>query len=142
MTPEHPDSTVDGTPRIADNSRHERGMASESGQIVAPSTLDIASLPDHMDVWMQRYLAFAVTGVRSVSVATKIELHLFRFRQFFLEAYGHDRLSICLQRDVAGWQRHLVDQGLAPATVNNRNRSAGVLAGTCLSGVGRVPYSA
>ncbi len=118
-TPNNPDSTVDGTSRIADNSRHERSEVSESGQIVATGAFDIASLPDHMDVWMQRYLALVVAGVRSVSVATKIELHRSLFRQFFLEAHGHDRLSICLQRDVATWQRHLVDQGLAPATVNN-----------------------
>jgi hypothetical protein len=31
--------------------------------------------------------------VRSEEVATKIALHLQRFRVFFAETYGHDRIS-------------------------------------------------
>jgi site-specific recombinase XerD len=43
-----------------------------------------------------------------------------RFRAFFLQAYGHERLAGCLPRDVLAWQQHLhEDQKLAPATVNN-----------------------
>ena len=119
MTSNHPDSTVEDSGRIADNSRHERSEVLAGGEIVALEVLDIAAIPDRMSVWMERYLTFAVAGVRSPAVATKIALHLSRFRRFFEEAYGHDRLSICLQRDVVAWQRELSAQGLAPATVNN-----------------------
>ena len=119
MTPNHPDSTVEASDKIADDSCHERSEASVGGEIVPLEVLDISALPDQMRVWMERYLTFAVTDVRSPAVATKIALHLTRFRRFFQDAYGHDRLSICLQRDVVSWQRELSAQGLAPATVNN-----------------------
>jgi len=114
-----PDTPANDPVRIGDNSRHEREEGSTGGQIVAVSALDVTTIPDSMAVWMERYQTFAVAGVRSVAVATKIDLHLVRFRDFFQDAYGHDRLSICLQRDVAAWQRSLSKQGLAPATVNN-----------------------
>jgi integrase len=52
-------------------------------------------------------------------VARKIALHLQRFASFYREAYGHERVSTCLRRDVLAWQRELISQGLAPATVNN-----------------------
>jgi hypothetical protein len=64
-------------------------------------------------------LALAVVGVRSEEVAQKIAFHLDRFVAFSIEGYGHDRISTCLRSDVLAWQRALVDQGLAPATVNN-----------------------
>ena len=51
-------------------------------------------------------------------MAAKIALHLERFRQFFAEAYGHDRISVVTRRDVAAWQRELAGE-LAVATVNN-----------------------
>ena len=107
MTPNRPDSTVAGPDRIADNSRHERSEALLGGEIVPLEVFDITAIPDRMSVWMERYLTFAVVGVRSPAVATKIALHLSRFRRFFEDAYGHDRLSICLQRDVVAWQREL-----------------------------------
>jgi len=113
------DDTAKGSDRIADNSRHERERPDSGAEIVAVPALDITAIPDRMSVWMERYQTFAVAGNRSPAVATKIALHLGRFRTFFEEAYGHDRLSICLQRDVAAWQRALVALGLAPATVNN-----------------------
>src|ERR1035438_4584721 len=70
--------------------------------------------------WSDAYLSLAVTGVRSKAVAAKIALHVARFRAFFLQAYGHERLAGCLPRDVLAWQQHLhEDQKLAPATVNN-----------------------
>ena len=56
--------------------------------------------------------------MRSPEVAAKIGLHLDRFRAFFLEAYGHERISTGGRRDVIDWQRGLAE-GLAPATVNN-----------------------
>jgi integrase len=76
-------------------------------------------LPDSLSAWATRYLALAVVGVRSPAVAQKIALHLDRFVGFFVERYGYDRLTACLKRDVVAWQRALLDQGLAPATVNN-----------------------
>lgn len=76
-------------------------------------------VPDSLSAWATRYLALAVVGVRSPAVTQKIALHLDRFIAFFQEGYGHDRISTCLRRDVLAWQRALVGQGLAPATVNN-----------------------
>lgn len=61
----------------------------------------------------------AVAGLRSSAVAGKIGLHLTRFVAFFGAAYGHDRLSTCLRRDVLAWQAALVNRGLAAATINN-----------------------
>ena len=59
-----------------------------------------------------------VEGVRSPQVAAKIDLHLDRFRAFFVDVYGHERISTVGRRDVIDWQRHLAEK-LAPATVNN-----------------------
>ena len=78
-----------------------------------------ADVPDSLTAWATRYLALAVVGVRSEAVTQKIALHLDRFVGFFHESYGHDRISTCLRRDVLAWQRALMAQGLAPATVNN-----------------------
>ena len=75
--------------------------------------------PDSLGDWVERYLALAVSGVRSEAVAGKIALHLGRFARCFEEAYGHDRISTLLKRDVREWQRSLVARGLAPATINN-----------------------
>lgn len=74
---------------------------------------------DSLAAWATRYLALAVVGVRSAEVTKKIALHLDRFVGFFVEGYGHDRISTCLRRDVLGWQKALMEHGLAPATINN-----------------------
>lgn len=58
-------------------------------------------------------------GVRSRTAAEKAALHLGRFVAFLEEAYGHDRISTVVRRDVQGWQKSLVEQGLAPSAVNN-----------------------
>jgi len=79
----------------------------------------VGSAPDSLTAWMERYLALAVAGVRSEEVAKKIALHLERFAAFYKEGYGHERISTVLRRDVVAWQHALVDQGMAPATVNN-----------------------
>ena len=79
----------------------------------APDTVESLS------AWITRYLSLAVVGVRSEEVADKIALHLERFRVFFEDAYGHERIRNVLKRDVLAWQRSLSDRGLAPATVNN-----------------------
>ena len=52
-------------------------------------------------------------------MAEKAALHLGRFVEFFGEAYGHDRISTVVRRDVQAWQQSLVEGGLAPSTVNN-----------------------
>lgn len=80
---------------------------------------EIASIPDMMSTWIAHYLQFAVIGVRSAGVAQKITLHLARFQAFYREAYGHDRISTCLKRDVVAWQRQLEAEGLAHSTINN-----------------------
>jgi len=78
-----------------------------------------AGIPEDLTTWIDRYLQLAVTGVRSEAVTQKITLHLQRFRAFFVQSYGHDRISTCVTRDVVAWQRHLQKQGLAAATINN-----------------------
>ncbi|MCQ3980232.1 MAG: hypothetical protein DPW09_43005 [Anaerolineae bacterium] len=84
--------------------------------MVSPRPLETG--PDSLAHWMQRYLELAVIGLRSPASVKKIALHLERFCCFFVEAYGHDRLSTCLRRDVYAWQTSLRQQ-FAPATVNN-----------------------
>lgn len=76
-------------------------------------------ISDSLTAWMKHYLRFAVHGVRSDNVVQKIALHLQRFREYFLETYGHDRISTCLKRDVIAWQSSLLEQRLAHSTVNN-----------------------
>jgi integrase len=76
------------------------------------------AVPDSLAPWMDRYQALAVAGVRSQEVAAKSALHLERFRLFFAEAYGHDRVSTVTRHDVVAWQRQLAS-ALAAATVNN-----------------------
>lgn len=66
--------------------------------------------PDSLAHWMQRYLELAVTSLRPPTSAKKIALQMERFRCFFVEAYGHDRLSTCLRRDVQAWQTSLRQQ--------------------------------
>lgn len=64
MTPNHPDSTVEASDKIADDSCHERQGLVQRGNCPL-EVLDITALPDQMRVWMERYLTFAVTDVRS-----------------------------------------------------------------------------
>jgi site-specific recombinase XerD len=80
---------------------------------------EIASIPDSLSAWIAHYLRFAVVGVRSDGVTQKIALHLHRFQTFFAQAYGHDRISNCLRRDVVAWQQHLQAEEMAPSTINN-----------------------
>ena len=87
----------------------------------------VESVPDSLQAWMERYRAFAINETRSLTVAQKIALHLERFRVFFVARYGHDRISICLQRDVRAWQTQLAEtmtdqatgRRMAASTVNN-----------------------
>ena len=80
---------------------------------------EIAHLPDSLSAWITWYLQMVVVGVRSEEVTRKIMLHLQRFHAFFEAAYGDERISICLRRDVIAWQNHLQAEGLAPSTINN-----------------------
>jgi site-specific recombinase XerC len=82
-------------------------------------TRDIGTIPDSLEAWMAHYLRLAVSGVRSEAMTKKITLHLSRFHTFFVETYGHDRISTCLKRDVVAWQAHLEEMGLAHSTINN-----------------------
>lgn len=77
------------------------------------------SVPDSLSSWIQQYLQLAVQGVRSDEVAQKIALHLQRFTAFFEQSYGHERISVCLRRDIAAWQQSLRSDGLAHATINS-----------------------
>ena len=79
----------------------------------------VAHVPDSFRVWRDQYLQVAVHGVRSDAVAQKIALHLNRFIEQFETVYGHDRISVCVQRDVVRWQQALKSRGLAAATINN-----------------------
>lgn len=83
------------------------------------SELRLDKTTDSLRDWVGRYLELAVVGVRSKTVAEKAALHLGRFVEFFEEAYGNDRVSTVVRRDVQSWQRSLSEQGLAPSTVNN-----------------------
>jgi integrase len=80
---------------------------------------DSDETPNSLSAWVGKYLERAVVGVRSETVAEKAALHMGRFVAFFEEAYGHDRASSVVRRDVQGWQTSLVEQRLAPSTVNN-----------------------
>lgn len=82
-------------------------------------TLLLVTLPDSLEAWITQYLQLAVTGVRSAAVTQKIALHLARFLDYFQHAYGHDRISTCLKRDIVGWQRQMQADGLAHSTINN-----------------------
>jgi hypothetical protein len=75
-------------------------------------TQDISTIPDSLQTWITHYLRLAVSGVLSEAMTKKIALHLSRFHAFFVEAYGHDRISTVLKRDVVAWQNGLKDQGL------------------------------
>jgi len=88
----------------------------------------MAALPDVFSAWIECYLTLVVRGVRSRDIEQKIELHLARFADFFQERYGHERLSLCLKRDVLEWMNALEAEeaggeedssAFAPATVNN-----------------------
>jgi integrase len=69
--------------------------------------------------WIARYLDLAIHGVWSPEGARKVALELERFRAFFLDRYGHERIAFVLRRDVVAWLDQLEAAGYAPATVNH-----------------------
>ena len=87
---------------------------------------------DTLEVWISRYLLLAIEGVRSEEVAAKIALHLDRFRSFLAEAYGHDRISTVVRRDVVEWQQHLAGSLRSV----HRERSSGFPVGVHILGGG------
>jgi integrase len=82
-------------------------------------TYPFEKLPDSLEAWMTQYLQLAVTGIRSDAVTSKIALHLARFLQYFRTAYGHDRISTCLKRDIIAWQNQMQTEEFAHSTINN-----------------------
>jgi integrase len=74
---------------------------------------------DSLRTWQERYLQSVVRGLRPDAVAHKITLHLNRFITEFESIYGHDRISVWVQRDVVRWLQALQVRGLAAATINN-----------------------
>src|SRR5260370_37153542 len=87
-------------------------------KVQATLTQDITSIPDSLETWISHYLQLAVKGVRSEAVTKKITLHLSRFHAFFVETYGHDRISTCLKRDVVAWQVGIKEHGMAHPNTN------------------------
>lgn len=75
-------------------------------------------VPDSLLAWLPVYEQYVLTAHHPPPVAQKTLLHLHRFQQFLMTAYGHDRLSTWVLRDVRAWQQQLHDQGLAPTTIN------------------------
>ncbi len=55
---------------------------------------------DSLALWAGRYMDLAVTGARSAEVAGKIARHVGRFRTWFVEGFGHDRISAVTPREV------------------------------------------
>src|SRR5258708_30447963 len=109
------------------------------GQVVAQKEAQqrkhrLADLEDSCTVWIDAYLDLAVTGVRERPVVAQIARHLRRFAAWFRQRYGHQRLSLCLKRDVLAWLTVLEtpasedQEALAPATVNSHLAS---LSGVC-----------
>lgn len=95
----------------------DRGrLPSGKGVALSAAGLEVA---DSVEAWVGRYLELAVRGVRSPEVSGKIAAHLARFGDYITAAYGHDRLSAVVRRDVVGWRAALAgERGLAAATVN------------------------
>ena len=94
----------------------------------------LAGLGDAFSAWVDTYLDLAVIGTRHHPVAAQIERHLRRFAIWFRQRYRHERLSLCLKRDVLAWlavleaQESEAQPPLSPATVNSHLAS---LSGFC-----------
>lgn len=80
--------------------------------------------------WVEAHQVAAVHGVRSPEVTGTIARHLGRFRDWFTEGFGHDRITAVTAREITLWRDHLATtvvrtrtdgqhQTMAPATVNN-----------------------
>ena len=94
-------------------------LQNTSRKVNAPQLTVVQSPGDSLQEWVNYYQTLAIAGVRSEAVAQKMTLHLQRFREFYQTAYGHDRITNCLRRDVLAWQKYLRDEGMTASTVNN-----------------------
>jgi len=109
-------------------------ISQDPGGFASGKALTVLGMPPDgggtVGFWVEAYLGAAVRGVRSAEVAGKIARHLGRFRAWFLDGFGHDRVAAVTVREVAGWRDHLAAttvrtladgraQLMAPATVNN-----------------------
>ncbi|KNY27677.1 tyrosine-type recombinase/integrase [Pseudobacteroides cellulosolvens] len=74
---------------------------------------------DSIEFWMEYYLQMTIIGVRSEGIEKKIRMHLGRFNNYFVNIYGHDRISACVKRDVLEWQISMKESDLAHSTINN-----------------------
>lgn len=74
---------------------------------------------DSLEFWMEYYLQMTIIGVRSEGIEKKIRMHLERFKNYFINIYGHDKISACVKRDALEWQRAMKESDLAHSTVNN-----------------------
>jgi hypothetical protein len=50
-----------------------------------------------MGLWIVAYLTVAVRGVRSAEVTDKIARHLGRFRDWFTQGFGRERLAALIR---------------------------------------------
>ncbi len=74
------------------------------GQVVAQKQKKaLAELEDSLAAWSSVYLSLAVGEVRGAARRKNIDLHLQRFRAWYLRRYGHERLATCLRLDVERW---------------------------------------
>ncbi|MGW3473033.1 tyrosine-type recombinase/integrase [Saccharopolyspora sp. NPDC000995] len=109
-------------------------VAQDPREFASRKTLTVLGVPvtssETVAFWIEAYLTAAVRGVRSAEVAGKIARHLARFRDWFAEGFGHDRIAAVTSREVTLWREHLAatvvrqlaegrQQLMAPATVNN-----------------------
>lgn len=87
------------------------------------SPFQLEAVTDSFSFWIDFYMRMAINDVKSKEVAKKIKLYLERFRKFFIDSYGHERISICKKRDVLLWRNKLLEEGKAHSTINNHMAS-------------------
>lgn len=66
-----------------------------------------AEEPETLGFWVEAYLTAAVHGVRSQEVTSTIARHLARFRDWFTDGPGHDRIAALTAREITLWGEHL-----------------------------------
>src|SRR5260221_13506852 len=83
----------------------------DPGEFASGKALTVLGMPPDgggtVGFWVEAYLGAAVRGVRSAEVAGKIARHLDRFRAWFLDGFGHDRVAAVGRRGGANGPGHL-----------------------------------
>jgi len=74
---------------------------------------------DDTTLFMEEYIEWIRREGRPVEVIKKIMLHLKRFKDYYTEIYNNKKLSVCIKRDINGFQKKLLETGLSGSTVNN-----------------------